>query len=106
MMVMADFRKVFEVGPVFRAENSNTHRHLCEFTGLDGEMEINEHYSEVLDVIGNVFTYIFKHLKQEYAKEIEVVKGHYGYEDFLFLEKPLILTYHEGVELLKEAGIE
>lgn len=32
--------RVFEIGPVFRAENSNTHRHLCEFTGLDFEMAI------------------------------------------------------------------
>ena len=38
---------MFEVGPVFRAEDSNTHRHLCEFTGLDMEMAINEHYFEV-----------------------------------------------------------
>ncbi len=82
MMIMADFKKVFEVGPVFRAEKSLTHRHLCEFTGLDGEMEIKEHYSEVLDVIGNVFTHIFKNLKEKYAKEIEVVKAHYGYEEF------------------------
>ena len=32
---------------MFRAENSNTHRHLCEFTGLDFEMAIKEHYYEV-----------------------------------------------------------
>ncbi|CAM9974903.1 unnamed protein product, partial [Phaeothamnion confervicola] len=32
--------RVFEIGPVFRAEKSNTHRHLCEFTGLDFEMTI------------------------------------------------------------------
>jgi aspartyl-tRNA synthetase len=44
------FDRVFEVGPVFRAENSNTHRHLCEFTGLDFEMAINEHYYEALEV--------------------------------------------------------
>jgi aspartyl-tRNA synthetase len=30
--------RVFEIGPVFRAEDSNTNRHLCEFTGLDIEM--------------------------------------------------------------------
>lgn len=41
------FEKVFEVGPVFRAEKSFTHRHLCEFTGLDLEMAIHEHYYEV-----------------------------------------------------------
>ncbi len=37
---MGDFERVFEIGPVFRAENANTHRHLCEFTGLDIEMTI------------------------------------------------------------------
>eukprot|EP00975_Prorocentrum_lima_P026473 5564453-Prorocentrum_lima.AAC.1 len=39
-----------EIGPVFRAENSNTNRHLCEFTGLDMEMAFKEHYYEVLEV--------------------------------------------------------
>lgn len=32
---------------VCRAENSYTHRHMCEFTGLDFEMAIYEHYFEV-----------------------------------------------------------
>jgi len=40
LAVCGGFRRVFEVGPVFRAENSNTHRHLCEFVGLDADMEI------------------------------------------------------------------
>ncbi|RWR91560.1 Class II aminoacyl-tRNA and biotin synthetases superfamily protein isoform 3 [Cinnamomum micranthum f. kanehirae] len=40
-------RRVFEIGAVYRAEDSYTHRHLCEFTGLDVEMEIKEHYFEV-----------------------------------------------------------
>jgi aspartyl-tRNA synthetase len=105
-MIMGDFKKVYEVGPVFRAENSNTHRHLCEFIGLDGEMEIKEHYSEVLEVIGNVFTHIFKNLKEKMSKEIEVVKGHYGYEEFEFLEEPLILDWAEGIKLLKSDGVE
>lgn len=51
--------RVFEIGPVFRAENSNTNRHLCEFTGLDMEMVIKEHYFEVLDMLAGMFVYIF-----------------------------------------------
>jgi aspartyl/asparaginyl-tRNA synthetase len=35
MSIAADFERVYEVGPVFRAEDSNTPRHLTEFTGLD-----------------------------------------------------------------------
>ena len=34
MAISADLERVFEIGPVFRAENSNTRRHLCEFTGI------------------------------------------------------------------------
>lgn len=52
MALCGDMQRVFEIGPVFRAENSNTNRHLCEFTGLDMEMEFKNHYFEVLDLIG------------------------------------------------------
>ena len=38
---------MFTVGAVFRAEDSNTHRHLTEFVGLDLEMAFNFHYHEV-----------------------------------------------------------
>ena len=43
-----------------RAENSYTHRHLCEFTGLDFEMAIAESYHEVLDVLDRLFVYMFQ----------------------------------------------
>ena len=66
MMIMSDFGGVYEIGPVFRAEKSFTHRHLCEFVGLDMEMEIKESYLEVLDVIGGVFNHIFSGLKEKY----------------------------------------
>ena len=50
---------------VFRAEDSNTHRHLCEFVGLDVEMAFFEHYHEVIQVIGDMFIAIFKGLREE-----------------------------------------
>ena len=40
MAISSDLTRVFEIGPVFRAENSHTRRHLCEFTGLDLEMAV------------------------------------------------------------------
>ena len=51
-----------------RAENSNTHRHLCEFTGLDFEMAIHEHYFELLDVIEHLFVNIFEGLNARYSE--------------------------------------
>ena len=51
MAISADFERVYEIGPVFRAENSNTHRHLTEFTGLDLEMTFERDYHEVMDMV-------------------------------------------------------
>ena len=47
MAICGGFNRVFEIGAVYRAEDSFTHRHLCEFIGLDVEMRIKKHYSEV-----------------------------------------------------------
>lgn len=74
MVLCGDFERVFEIGPVFRAENSNTNRHLCEFTGLDIEMTIKEHYFEVLDVLGEMFYYIFTNLDKRFKKELDIIK--------------------------------
>ena len=51
-----------------RAEKSFTHRHLCEFTGLDFEMQISEHYDEVLDVIDMLFTHVFEGLNKQHGE--------------------------------------
>lgn len=39
--------QVYTIGSVFRAEDSNTHRHMTEFMGLDLEMAFKHHYHEV-----------------------------------------------------------
>ncbi|CAO2821732.1 unnamed protein product [Amaranthus hypochondriacus] len=106
MSISGDFRRVFEVGPVFRAEDSFTHRHLCEFTGLDAEMEIKEHYSEVMDIIDRLFVAIFDHLNENCKGELEAVSRQYPFQPLKYLRKTLQLTFQEGVQMLKEAGIE
>ncbi len=74
MAISADLDRVFEVGPVFRAENSHTRRHLCEFTGLDMEMAITDHYDETLGVIHRMFRTIFNGLEERFPTELKVKK--------------------------------
>jgi nondiscriminating aspartyl-tRNA synthetase len=105
MGICADFGRVFEIGPVFRAENSFTHRHLCEFTGLDFEMEIKEHYFEVLDLLEAVFVAIFDGINEKSVKHLEAINAQYPFEPLQYLRKTLRLTFAEGVKLLEEAGI-
>lgn len=70
MAIAADFEKVYTVGSVFRAEDSNTHRHLTEFIGLDIEVAIKYHYHEVLDIFSDLFTRIFKGLEQRFDSRL------------------------------------
>ena len=100
------FERVFEIGPVFRAENSNTRRHLCEFTGLDLEMAISEHYDEVLDVIGDLFVHIFDGLTEKCGPELERIREQHGFDDLQYLRKTLKIDYATGCKLLREAGVE
>lgn len=100
------FERVFETGPVFRAENSNTRRHLCEFTGFDLEMAINEHYDEVLHVFSDLFIAIFDGLNERCATQIERVREQHPFEDLKYLKPTLKITYAEGCKLLRDAGVD
>ncbi|KAK9871593.1 hypothetical protein WA026_012973 [Henosepilachna vigintioctopunctata] len=106
MAIAADFDRVFTIGAVFRAEDSNTHRHLTEFVGLDLEMAFLHHYHEVVSVIGELFTSIFKGLQDQFKAEIETVCQQYPVEPFTFLQPPLILHFNEGRKMLAEVGVE
>ncbi|PKI31781.1 hypothetical protein CRG98_047820 [Punica granatum] len=106
MSICGDFGRVFEIGPVFRAEDSYTHRHLCEFTGLDVEMEIKKHYSEVMDIVDRLFVAMFDSLNEKCKKELEAVGRQYPFEPLKYLRKTLRLTFEEGVQMLKDTGVE
>ncbi|KAI8682997.1 hypothetical protein LRP88_05034 [Fusarium phalaenopsidis] len=101
-------KRVFCIGPVFRAENSNTPRHMTEFTGLDLEMEIEDHYHEVREMLEGVLLYIFRGLKERCAEQIALVRTVYPSEDFLLPEpgKEVRLTFAEGQALLRAEGPE
>jgi len=106
MAVMGDFQRVFEIGHVFRAENSHTHRHLCEFTGLDIEMTIKESYHELMDLMADMFIYIFSNLEKRFAKELSIINEQFPFEPFRYVFPVPRLTFEEGCQLLKSIGIE
>jgi aspartyl-tRNA synthetase len=106
MAINADFDKVFEIGPVFRAENSQSHRHLCEFIGLDVEMEIMKDYYEVIETLWNVLDYIFTGLKVRYAKEYKYIMENHKFDEIIYPKKPLIISFVDGVKMLNDAGFK
>ncbi|CAM9298818.1 unnamed protein product [Discosporangium mesarthrocarpum] len=106
MAISADLQKVFEVGPVFRAENSNTRRHLCEFTGLDLEMAITDHYNEVIGVLHNAFKHVFTGLEERFGTELKAIREQFPSEPVAFSEEPLVVHWEDAIQMLREAGHE
>ncbi|EEH11166.1 aspartyl-tRNA synthetase [Histoplasma capsulatum G186AR] len=104
MAIAADFERVYEIGAVFRAENSNTHRHLTEYTGLDIEMAIEEHYHEALETIDSVLKEIFKGIYGRYRREVDIIKGQFPHEDLIWLDETPIIPFAEGIKLLNDSG--
>ena len=104
MSISADFGRVYEIGPVFRAENSNTHRHLTEFTGMDLEMSIDEHYHEVLQMLDNTFKFIFKGIYERYRHEIDTIKEHFPHEDLVWLDETPRIPFAQAIRMLNESG--
>ncbi|GBE62463.1 aspartate-tRNA ligase [Babesia ovata] len=102
LAVVGDFRRVFEIGPVFRAENSNTHRHLCEFVGLDMEMEFKDSYMEVVDMIDEMLKSIFEGVTKQCRDEMEIFgKLQPSVEPLKWLEQTPRLRFTEAVEMLR-----
>lgn len=106
MAISADMERVFEIGPVFRAENSNTRRHLCEFTGLDLEMAISDHYMETLEVVHKCFVHIFSGLETRFAKELAMIREQYASEPLTFTDEPCVLHWPEAQEILSGKGFD
>jgi len=107
MAIAAGFQRVFEVGPVFRAEKSNTHRHLCEFTGLDLEMEIQQHYHEVLVILDKLMKFIFKNTIAQCKDDIAIIRKQFDMKmppELVWTDETVIVDFREGAKWLREAG--
>ena len=63
------FERVYEVGPVFRAEEHNTSRHLAEYVSLDVEFGFIENHFTVMALLEDVLRGMFTTLEEDYSAE-------------------------------------
>lgn len=73
MAMAAGFERIFETGPVFRAEKFASRKHATEFTGLDLEFSYIESYKDVMKLEEEMITYALKAVKETYGEEIKKV---------------------------------
>lgn len=102
MCILGGLKRVYEIGHVYRAEESNINRYLSEFIGLDLEMEITDNYISVINFIYDLFKSIFVFLSESYSSELETIKQYFEFEPFMFTDNPVILDYIDCMKLLKD----
>ena len=74
-MLVPVYERVFEVGPVFRAEHHDTSRHLNEYISMDFEMGFIDSFYDIMNMETGALKYIMNLLKSEYAEEIALLNA-------------------------------
>ena len=75
MAMASGFERIFEVGPVFRAEKSYTSKHTTEFTGFDLEFSYINSFRDVMKLEEELLTYALGVVKEKYGDEIKEAFG-------------------------------
>ena len=75
MAMAAGFERIFESGPVFRAEKSYTNRHATEFTGFDLEFSYIDSVKDVMKMEEDLLTYMLKKVSEQYGEQIKELFG-------------------------------
>ena len=72
-MMVGVYDRVFETGPVFRAEKHNTKRHLNEYTSLDFEMGYIDSFLDICGMETGFLQYTMKFLQEHYSEELRIL---------------------------------
>jgi len=100
LMVGSGLERVFEIGPIFRAEEHNTPRHLNEATMIDFESAFVDHH-EAMDVCEGTLKAAYEGVAEHCADELDLL----GYDDFAVPEDDFPrLTYEEAIERINATG--
>jgi len=101
MAMAAGYERVFEIGPVFRADPSFTSRHMTEFTGVDMEMSWIDTHEDVMAFMERWLAFTYEKVSEKHKQAIENTFG-------LKLEVPKVpfprITMAEAHKLLNEIG--
>ena len=110
MLMSSTLDRVFEIGPAFRAEPSDTSRHLSEFTSFDFEMAYISDYNDVMDALEKTIVETLKYVKEQgkpwleiLEKDIEIPKQPFPRLSFDQVKDMLAA---EGIHITDDMGTE
>jgi aspartyl-tRNA synthetase len=73
LMMGAGFEKVFEIGPIFRAEEHNTTKHLNEATSIDIEVSFADH-NDVMQILEELIVHVYREVNARCASSLEAME--------------------------------
>lgn len=100
--------QIYTFGPTFRAENSNTPRHLSEFWMIEPEMAFYD-ITDNMDLAEEFVKYCIRYALENNRDDIDFLAEHFDKDlverlEFVLHNDFVRLTYTEGVEILKASG--
>ncbi|MBE6532758.1 MAG: aspartate--tRNA(Asn) ligase [Ruminococcaceae bacterium] len=75
MAMAAGLERIFETGPVFRAEKSYTNKHATEFTGFDLEFSYIDSFDDVMKMEEELLAYALSEVKEKHGDKIVELFG-------------------------------
>ena len=75
MAMASGLERIFETGPVFRAEKSYTNKHATEFTGFDLEFSYIDSFEDVMKMEEELLTYALAEVKEKHGDKIVELYG-------------------------------
>ena len=99
---------IYTFGPTFRAENSNTPRHLAEFWMIEPEVAFND-INDNMDLAEDFLKYIISYTMEKGKDDIAFLNKMYDEElisrlNFVLDNRFVRMTYTEGIEILEKCG--
>ena len=96
--------RVYDFGPVFRAEKSKTRKHLTEFWMMDAEAAFVEH-EENMQIQEKLICFIIHSVMRRNKQELEILER--DIEKLKKADAPFkIMTHHQVIDMLKAKGVE
>ncbi|XP_017684752.1 PREDICTED: probable asparagine--tRNA ligase, mitochondrial [Lepidothrix coronata] len=103
------FTHVFTFGPTFRAENSQSRRHLAEFYMVEAELSFTESLQDIMQVMEDLFKTVTSTVLSKCPRDVElfhkyVAPAQKDRLEQILKNKFVTISYSEAVEILKQAS--
>ncbi|XP_030009018.1 probable asparagine--tRNA ligase, mitochondrial [Sphaeramia orbicularis] len=103
------FSRVYTFGPTFRAENSQSRRHLAEFYMVEAEVSFTQSLEDLTKVMEDMFRSATEHVLAQCADDVDlfhkhVTPGHRETVDAMLKNRFPVISYTEAIDILQRSS--